>query len=222
MAEMVQSEGVEAADEGVVAETKPETGRMFKSNFFERFSRVHPATPFVFYIPLLAWVLYRCVERGAPGTLTVAGLVVGGFATWSLTEYLLHRFLFHWGENGTAFGRRVHVLLHGVHHDWPNDKTRLVMPLGASIPIAIIFYAFFRGVIGATWGEPLYVGMGIGYLLYDFTHYSVHHFKQRTRVGKWLRKHHMVHHFADHDGGFGVSSPVWDVVFGTMPHKKQA
>ncbi len=201
---------------------KPTTTRMFQSALVEKFSRVHPATPFVAYIPLLLWVLYRSVMRPeAPTVLAVAGLVAAGLLTWTLTEYLLHRYVFHW-VNETTWGKRVHFILHGVHHDFPNDKDRLVMPLGASIPMAIIFYVLYRGLFGVAVGEPLYVGMGIGYLLYDGSHYAIHHFKQRTQLGKWIRKHHMVHHFADHEGGFGVSSPLWDIVFRTMPVKKEA
>lgn len=197
---------------------KPQTTRMFESDFFEWFSRVHPATPFVVYVPLLAWMLYRSIERGTG--LLILPLVIAGTLTWTLTEYCLHRWVFHWGENGTKFAKRVHFFLHGVHHDFPNDKTRLVMPLGASIPMAVLFYGIFGVGFGPYLGEPLYIGMGIGYLFYDGTHYAVHHFKQSTRIGKWLRKHHMVHHFADHEGGFGVSTPIWDFVFGTMPKKK--
>ena len=204
---------------------KPTTTRMFQSDFIEKFSRVHPATPFVAYVPLLAWVLVRSIQRvgvveGAPGYATIPALVVTGVLVWTLTEYLLHRYVFHW-VNDTAWGKRVHFILHGVHHDFPNDKDRLVMPLGASIPMAILFYVMYRGIFGAPFGEPLYIGMGIGYLMYDGTHYAVHHFKLNSRVGKWVRKHHMVHHFADHDGGFGVSSPLWDIVFRTMPAKKK-
>lgn len=203
---------------------KPTTTRMFQSDFIEKFSRVHPATPFVAYVPLLSWVLYRSIQRvgleGAPGYATIPALVVTGVLVWTLTEYLLHRYVFHW-VNDTAWGKRVHFILHGVHHDFPNDKDRLVMPLGASIPMAILFYVMYRGIFGIAFGEPLYIGMGIGYLMYDGTHYAVHHFKLTSRVGKWIRKHHMVHHFADHDGGFGVSTPLWDIVFRTMPAKKK-
>src|SRR5260221_7097627 len=159
---------------------KPTTTRMFQSDFIEKFSRVHPATPFVAYVPLLSWVLWRSIVRPqpAPGPLAIAGLVTTGLVVWTLTEYLLHRYVFHW-VNETAWGKRVHFILHGVHHDFPNDKDRLVMPLGASIPMAIIFYVIYRGLFGAAIGEPLYIGMGIGYLMYDGTHYAVHHFKQR-------------------------------------------
>src|SRR5215468_11070587 len=116
---------------------KPTTTRMFQSDLIEKFSRVHPATPFVAYVPLLAWVLYRAIVRPeGPSGLAIAGLVAAGVFTWTLTEYLLHRFVFHW-VNDTSWGKRVHFVLHGVHHDFPNDKDRLVMPLGASIPMAI-------------------------------------------------------------------------------------
>ena len=201
------------------------TTRMFESDFIEWFSRIHPATPFVTWIPVLAYVMYRsiaCIDGRAPlGILATLGMLAAGTLSWSLVEYLLHRYVFHW-TNDTPRGKRIHFLLHGVHHDYPNDKDRLVMPLGVSVPLAVVFYVTFTHLFGVRIGEPYYVGFGIGYLLYDGTHYFVHHFRQTTRVGKWLKKHHMTHHFADHDGGFGVSSPLWDLVFRTMPTPKRA
>lgn len=196
---------------------KPETTRMFESDFIERFSRIHPATPFVAYVPVIALMFYRAVARSVPA-LACVELVAGGILTWTLTEYVLHRYVFHWtGEE--SWKKRVHFLLHGVHHDFPNDRDRLVMPLGASLPMAVLFYALFYFAFGVRTGELLFSGFAIGYLFYDGTHFAVHHFKQSTRVGKWLRKHHMLHHHADHEGGFGVSTPLWDLVFQTMPVK---
>ena len=191
---------------------------MFESDFIERFSRIHPATPFIAYVPVISFMFYRTIQRDV-GVSKAVALVLGGMLIWSLTEYVLHRYVFHWtGEQ--AWKKRVHFLLHGVHHDFPNDKDRLVMPLGASIPMALLFYALFFFTVGPRLGEPLFAGFGIGYLFYDGTHFAVHHFKQTTSVGKFLRKHHMVHHHADHEGGFGVSSPLWDFVFQTMPKKR--
>jgi len=168
----------------------------------------------------LGFILYRgkCWRvAGAVGTL---GLVLLGLFIWSFTEYLLHRFVFHWTKD-TPFGRRFHFLLHGVHHGFPNDKDRLVMPLGASIPLGIFFYSLYYFVVGPAVGEPLFVGMALGYLAYDGTHYAVHHFKQTTRIGRYVRRHHMLHHHADHHGGFGVSTPLWDLIFRTMPEPKR-
>jgi dihydroceramide fatty acyl 2-hydroxylase len=202
-----------------------ETCRMFESDLLERFSRIHPATPFVVWVPVAAFFLIRsAVGHGADaahplGIPAVALLCAAGLFVWTAAEYILHRFVFHW-TNDEPWGRRVHFLLHGVHHDFPSDRDRLVMPLPTSVPLAIIFYALFTLVLGRAVGEPFFAGFTIGYLFYDGTHYYVHHFIPSTRWGKFLRRHHMTHHHADHAGGFGVSSPLWDMVFQTMPSKK--
>jgi len=197
---------------------RPTTTRMFESDFLERFSRIHPATPFVAWIPVAAFLLWRAVRHDL-AAYAIVGLFFSGLLAWTLAEYVLHRWIFHW-TNDTEWGKRVHFLLHGVHHDFPNDKDRLVMPLPTSIPLAIIFYSLFTVTMGRSLAEPFFAGFTIGYLFYDGTHYFVHHFRPTSAWGRLLRKHHMTHHFADHDGGFGVSSPLWDIVFRTMPKKK--
>ena len=196
-----------------------ETTRMFESDFLERFSRIHPSTPFIAWIPVVAYVLYRSGARHDLAAYSVVALFLAGLFAWTLAEYVLHRWIFHWTRD-TAFGRRVHFLLHGVHHDFPNDKDRLVMPLPTSIPLAVIFYALFYFTMGRAVGEPFFAGFVVGYLFYDGTHYFVHHFRPKSSWGRFLRRHHMTHHHADHDGGFGVSTPLWDLVFRTMPSKK--
>jgi sterol desaturase/sphingolipid hydroxylase (fatty acid hydroxylase superfamily) len=195
---------------------------MFESDFIEWFSRIHPATPFVTWLPVVAVVLYRSVSRHDIGLAAIAGCFVAGVLTWTLTEYVLHRYVFHWTKD-TPRGRRLHFLIHGVHHDYPSDKDRLVMPLGVSVPLSLFFYWLFVMVMfGVHLGEPFFAGFVVGYLAYDGTHYAIHHFRPQTRIGKWLRRHHMLHHHADHDGGFGVSSPLWDLVFRTMPRAKRS
>lgn len=193
---------------------------MFENELLEKFSRIHPITPFVVYVPMIGVMMYRTWARHVP-VLSAVGLVLGGIFVWTLTEYVLHRYIFHWYKD-TPWGRRVHFLLHGVHHDYPNDGDRLVMPLLTSVPLAVIFYTLFYFAFGGMrYAEPFYAGFAIGYLAYDGTHYAVHHFKQTSRIGKLIKRHHMLHHHADHDGGFGVSSPLWDYVFGTMPQVKK-
>lgn len=193
---------------------------MFESDLLEKLSRIHPITPFVVYVPLVGAMLYRTWARHVP-VLSAIVLCAGGLLLWTLTEYVLHRYIFHWYRD-TPWGRRVHFLVHGVHHDFPNDGDRLVMPLLMSVPLAVILYLAFYYAFGEVrYAEPFYAGFVIGYLAYDGTHYAVHHFKQRSALGKFLKRHHMLHHHADHDGGFGVSSPLWDHVFGTMPQVKK-
>jgi sterol desaturase/sphingolipid hydroxylase (fatty acid hydroxylase superfamily) len=199
---------------------RPETCRMFENELLEKFSRIHPVTPFVVYVPVILTMFYRTWTRHLP-LHSIVVLTFGGFVVWTLSEYFLHRYVFHWYKD-TPWGRRVHFLLHGVHHDFPNDGDRLVMPLLTSVPLALIFYTIFYFAFGGMrYTEPFYAGFAIGYLCYDGTHYAVHHFKQTSRIGKFVKRHHMLHHHADHDGGFGVSSPIWDYVFGTMPQVKK-
>src|SRR5579883_1365298 len=196
-----------------------ETTRMFQNDLLERLSRIHPATPFVVWIPVGAFFLGRSILRHELAMWAYPALLVGGVLSWTLTEYVLHRWVFHW-TNATPWGKRIHFLLHGVHHDYPNDTDRLVMPLLTSVPLAVLFYALFSATMGPVATGPFFAGFAVGYLFYDGTHYYVHHFVPTTRWGKLLRRHHMTHHHADHDGGFGVSSPLWDAVFRTMPAKR--
>ena len=193
----------------------PETCQMFETPLIERFSRIHPATPFVFWLPVLGYVAYGSLQVGATGVPGFVGLVVLGALMWTFTEYTLHRWLFHY-TGPRPWQRRMFFVLHGVHHDFPQDSARLVMPLGASIPLGAAFYLLFRLVTGPTVVGPLFVGFGLGYLAYDGTHFAVHHFRMGSSVGRWLKRYHMIHHHTGVDARYGVSSPLWDWVFGTL------
>lgn len=190
---------------------------LFKSDFLNFFSRVHPAVPAVVFVPVVVAMEWLGADRGYD-LLGLVLLSLAGIAIWTLTEYWLHRLVFHW-EPDNAFGRRMHFIIHGIHHDHPNDKMRLVMPPSVSIPLAALFFGAFWLIVGAA-AFPLFGGFLLGYLAYDYTHYYVHHFVPKSDLGKKLREQHMRHHFQDHRFGYGVSSPVWDVVFRTLPRKR--
>ena len=140
--------------------------------------------------------------------------MLAGYVFWTLTEYWMHRLIFHF-EPEEGLGARLHWIIHGVHHDHPNDPLRLVMPPSVSIPLALGFWGLFVVVLGTPWAHIFLAGFLSGYLMYDMTHYHVHHHRPRTRVGKLVRELHMRHHFQDDTKGFGVSAPFWDYVFGT-------
>jgi dihydroceramide fatty acyl 2-hydroxylase len=185
--------------------------RMFESDLIDRLSRVHPAVPVVLFAPAIALLFALGTTRS--GTLGVIALLVGGYLFWTLTEYWMHRIVFHF-EPEQGLGARLHWIIHGIHHDHPNDPMRLVMPPSVSIPLALGFYGLFVLVLGGL--APAFgSGFLAGYLAYDMTHYHVHHHKPRTAVGRRLRELHMRHHFQDDTAGFGVSAPWWDTVFGT-------
>jgi sterol desaturase/sphingolipid hydroxylase (fatty acid hydroxylase superfamily) len=193
----------------------PESPRMFESDFVDLFSRTHPAVVPILFVPTTLWLLWHSVMNAGVTVGTTALLFVGGVLSWSLTEYWLHRTFFHWLPKA-PWGERMHFLVHGVHHTWPRDKYRLVMPPAVSISLFWIFLGVFMVVIGKPFVWGFHAGFVVGYMSYDMTHYYIHHFSPKTEYGRTLKKHHMLHHFKDHDSRFGVSSRLWDRVFGTL------
>ena len=186
---------------------------MFESDFMEFFSHVHPATPVVLYTPLIAYLLYAAFVNSRLSILAVAGLFTVGILIWTLLEYVIHRYVFHY-EPKTRFGKLLHFVVHGVHHDYPNDATRLVMPPIISIPLAAFFYVLFASTLGR-FAPAVSAGFGFGYVCYDTIHYATHHFAMKRGVWQWLKQYHLRHHYKDDEAGYGVSSPLWDFIFGT-------
>lgn len=192
---------------------KNETVRMFKSDFMEFFSHIHPATPHVLYLPAIAFAIYIAIWRNSLSILSVAALFFVGVMFWTLLEYVIHRRVFHY-EPSSKMGKQLHFILHGVHHDYPNDAKRLVMPPVISVPLAIIFYLVFAFLFGNA-APPIWAGLVAGYVCYDSIHYAIHHFPMRSGLLNRLKQHHLRHHFHDDHSGFGVSSPLWDYIFRT-------
>jgi sterol desaturase/sphingolipid hydroxylase (fatty acid hydroxylase superfamily) len=186
---------------------------MFKSGLLDRFTRVHHLVPVVIFLPAI--VLLLATGVGRVGLLESLAYAAGGYALWTLAEYWIHRMIFHF-EPDEGFGARLHWMVHGVHHDHPNDPLRLVMPPAASMPLALVFYVLFWLVLGTDRAFAFGAGFLAGYLAYDMVHFHLHHHTPRTRMGRWLRELHMRHHFQDDERGFGISAPYWDRVFGTM------
>ena len=185
---------------------------MFENRWLDKLSRVHPATPLVIYGPVIAALTVLGLDRMS--TLGVVASIAGGYVVWTLTEYRLHRVVFHF-EPDHPIGRRMHFIIHGVHHDHPNDPKRLVMPPGASIPLALLFTGLFVLVLGSPTWMPFEAGFLGGYLVYDMTHFYLHHHRPKSRFGRRMRELHMRHHFQDDTTWYGVSAPWWDRVFGT-------
>jgi 4-hydroxysphinganine ceramide fatty acyl 2-hydroxylase len=192
---------------------KNETVRMFESNFVEFFSHVHPATPVVLYGPVIGLMLYLAFAHNKLSFLAVLFFFVFGILTWTLLEYVIHRYLFHY-EPKTRWGKLLHFIMHGVHHDYPNDATRLVMPPVISIPLAVVFYVVFILTLGR-FAPAALAGFGFGYVCYDTIHYATHHFSMKRGIWRWLKQYHLRHHYQDDHAGYGVSSPLWDYVFRT-------
>ncbi|MFC2085500.1 sterol desaturase family protein, partial [Bacteroidota bacterium] len=193
---------------------KDETVRMFKSNFLEVFSKIHWTIPLYIYIPVIFFSLYLSIIEYRLNVLSILSYFIIGLVVWTFTEYILHRFLFHYNPR-SRIGKRLHFIFHGVHHDYPRDSKRLVMPPSVSIPLALIFFLGFRFSIGENLVAPLYSGFILGYLFYDISHYAVHHFNMKRKYWLAIKNHHMLHHYKYSNKGFGVSQPFWDYIFKT-------
>ena len=193
---------------------KDETARMFKSDFLEFFSKVHWTVPLFIYVPVIGFLFYYSISNHKLPVLQMLELIVAGVVVWTFTEYMLHRFVFHFHAT-TDFGKRITFMFHGVHHDYPNDTKRLVMPPSVSIPLAVGFFFLFKAILGAELISPFYIGFIAGYLFYDISHYAIHHFNMHSKFWLAIKNHHMRHHYQDPEKGYGVSSPIWDVVFRT-------
>ncbi len=198
-----------------VVSAKDETVRLFKSDFLEFFSHVHWSVPLILYLPLILFFIWRIFWLSSVKVPTAFFLIFAGIFFWTLTEYTLHRFLFHFKPK--KYLKRVYYTIHEIHHDYPSDSTRLVMPPILSIPLAILFYFIFSALLPNDLWQPFYVGFGLGYLCYDMIHYCTHHVSMQSRWGKYLKKYHLQHHFQESEKAYGVSSPLWDQVFKTTP-----
>ena len=185
---------------------------MFESRLLDALSRVHPVVPLIIFVPGI--VLLEAWGLSNVSVPVAIGLLIAGYALWTLFEYWLHRLVFHF-EPADGIGARLHWIIHGVHHDHPNDPMRLVMPPAVSIPLAAAVFGLLYLAFGSSYAPGIGAGFFLGYLVYDMMHYYLHHFRPRGWLGRMLRERHMRHHFQDDTRGFGISAPYWDEVFGT-------
>lgn len=205
----------------------PKSLRLFKSDLLEFFTHISPVAIIILWVPivilLLVWSVQTDPRAGFP--LYILGVFVGGLFLWTLGEYILHRFVFHYPAK-TPKAERFFFLFHGIHHAQPQDKTRLVMPFPVSIPLALFFYGLFSLILGVLlrlphWVNPLTAGFMVGYLVYDLMHYATHHFPMRRGYAKFIKRYHMAHHYKSPSSRYGVSSPLWDWVFRTAGNAQE-
>ena len=190
---------------------------LFKNKFLESLSKTHIAVPITILSAFSLFLMYWGVTEKGVELLTILGLFGIGFLTFTFIEYLVHRYVFHMSTY-TAFRKKMQYAFHGVHHDFPKDKQRLAMPPLVSGAISTVLFLLFRFLMGeAVFG--FLPGFLIGYNAYLGVHYAVHAYQPPKNAFKILWVNHGIHHYKDHDRAFGVSSPLWDYVFRTLPHK---
>ena len=195
--------------------------RVFDNDVLEWLTRVHPVVPALFWAPLVGYLLWRSFAVHQLRGSVVAALSVGGLIAWTFTEYVAHRFVFHLAP-GSPTRRRVQFIVHGVHHEDPDDPTRMLMPPIPSVIATAALYGLFRIILGSVWVDPFFASFLVGYLAYDYTHLAIHYGTPRTALWRYLRRRHMLHHFVTPDARWGVTSPLWDWIFRTTGERSAA
>lgn len=188
--------------------------KLFQSQYLEYLTKTHPLVIWGMYLPVLVLLPYYSASTLDFSALQVFLIFLFGMFFWTFTEYILHRFAFHYHPE-TESGKRLNYVLHGNHHEYPRDKQRLFMPAAPSLIIASLFFAFFY-LIAGKYAFPFFPGFMLGYLIYGSMHYAIHAWNPPFKWMKPLWRNHHLHHYKHGDLGFGVSSTLWDHVFGTM------
>ncbi|HEY0740793.1 MAG TPA: sterol desaturase family protein [Chryseosolibacter sp.] len=194
------------------------TKQLFQNPILEKLSRTHISIPLTIFFSYAAALLYWSITHTSLSVWTTVGMFAFGFVLFTWVEYMTHRYVFHM-DTYTKWREKLQYTIHGVHHEYPKDKERLAMPPLLSITIATVLLLGFRLVLGDLVFAFL-PGFLVGYAFYLSVHYIVHVYQPPKNIFKALWINHSVHHYKHGEYVFGVSSPFWDYVYGTMRDKQ--
>ena len=194
------------------------SAQIFSNPFLERISRTHISIPITLFLAISSVSLYYGVTATSISFGFGLAVAVLGIIAFTFVEYMMHKHFFHM-EPDTPIKDKLQYGIHGVHHDYPRDKDRLAMPPFVSAAYAAILYLVFTLLMGdfALYFLP---GFLLGYSGYLGVHYVVHVYNPPKNFLKVLWVNHAIHHYKNPDSAFGVSSPLWDYLLGTLPKKE--
>lgn len=193
--------------------------RLFASRAVDAIWRAPFWWPYVLALPAALALAVASMRTGAtPATL---GWAAFGAIAWTLFEHALHRFVFHAPFRSEA-ARAVLLIVHGHHHVWPRDRSRLTATPWQAALTWLLALGGFRTLLETADALAATAGFGLGYVAYEAMHFVAHHGKPRARWLRAIRAHHLRHHHEDPTSRWGISSPLWDVVFRTRPRERAA
>lgn len=193
--------------------------RLFKNQYLEYLTKTHPLVIWGMYLPLIGGMLYFSKMVIHLSTLPLTVIFWGGMFFWSFFEYMIHRYAFHFAAEKERAVKIVY-LIHGNHHEYPRDKERLFMPpvpsfILASVIFSLMYFVAYLLRIN-NYVFAFFPGFLFGYLIYGSMHFAIHAWNPPFKWMKALWRNHHLHHYKVQEKGFGVSSTLWDHVFGTM------
>lgn len=188
--------------------------RLFENPILEALTKAHPMVIWGMYTPIMIYMLYYSKSELQFTVWQVFLIWAIGMFSWSLFEYIAHRFIFHITPDSET-GKKISYIMHGNHHHYPRDRQRLFMPPVPSIIIAVTLFGIMFLLMG-NYAFMFFPGFLLGYLLYCSVHYAIHAWNPPFKFMKPLWRNHHLHHYKDEQRGFGVSTTIWDRVFGTM------
>jgi sterol desaturase/sphingolipid hydroxylase (fatty acid hydroxylase superfamily) len=187
--------------------------QIFKNQYLEYLTKTHPLVIWGMYIPVIAGLIYYGSRTFGFSLTEIVLLFAAGLFFWTFFEYIMHRFVFHWVSDNPRIQRMSYVL-HGNHHEFPRDRQRLFMPPVPSLIISSILFLLMYGIL-RQYTFIFFPGFILGYLIYGSMHYAIHAWNPPFKWMKPIWRNHHLHHYKSDEKGFGVSSHLWDKVFGT-------
>jgi sterol desaturase/sphingolipid hydroxylase (fatty acid hydroxylase superfamily) len=188
--------------------------KLFRNNYLEMLTKTHPLVIWGIYLPIIVFFIFHGHSAFQFSGPRIVVIFLAGMLFWTLFEYIMHRFVFHLVAESERAKKIIYVM-HGNHHHFPRDKERLFMPPVPSLIIASILFSIFYFLIGTN-AFVFFPGFMLGYLMYGTMHYAIHAWNPPFKWMKPLWRNHHLHHYKNDHRGFGVSTTIWDRVFGTM------
>ncbi len=187
--------------------------QIFQNKYLEYVTKTHPLVIWGMYLPVIILLPYYAFSQlQFPGWQVIL-FFMSGIIFWTFFEYVMHRFIFHWISE-TPRVKKISYVIHGNHHEYPRDRQRLFMPVLPSLVISSIIFLIYYVILSKT-TFIFFPGFILGYLLYGSIHYAIHVWKPPFKWMKPLWRNHHLHHYKNDSLGFGVSTHLWDRIFGT-------
>ncbi len=192
---------------------KPMPEDLYRDAIIKGMTMGNPWLPFVLYTPLITLYAWLALVPFSLSVPSFALCALCGILWWTVFEYFMHRYAFHY-QPRSKWGKRILYVMHHGHHQYPNDERLMVSNPWVSLPASGIFLLAAWLIMGAA-GFAFIAGMLTAYLVYDWLHHAVHVHNFDHKVFQQLKKHHMRHHYRDPSMNYGFITTFWDRLMGT-------